>query len=82
MRQIVLTIIVAGWPALAPAEQASRHTAGKTTSQGKPLKLKGAARENACAEYGAGFVRLEGSDTCIKIGGYVSSGASAHMGAR
>jgi Porin subfamily len=82
MRKIVLTIIVAGWPALALAEPISRSTSGKTTPSGKPLKLRGAVRDNPCAEYGAGFVRLEGSDTCMKIGGYVSGGASANVGAR
>jgi hypothetical protein len=82
MRKIVLAIIVAGWPALALAEQPSRYTSGKTHSAGKQFKLKGAVRENPCAEYGAGFVRLEGSDTCMQIGGYVSSGASAYIGAR
>jgi hypothetical protein len=25
----------------------------------------------SCAQYGAGFVQLPGSDTCVKIGGYV-----------
>ena len=82
MRTLVLTIILAGWPALALAEQPSRYTSGKANSVGKQFKLKGAVRENPCAEYGAGFVKLEGSDTCMKIGGYVSSGASAYIGAR
>ena len=27
----------------------------------------------ACPEYGAGFYRLAGSDTCVRIGGSVSS---------
>lgn len=27
----------------------------------------------ACPQYGAGFYRLEGSDTCVRIGGGVSS---------
>lgn len=27
----------------------------------------------ACPEYGAGFYRLAGSDTCVRIGGGVSS---------
>jgi hypothetical protein len=26
---------------------------------------------NPCAQYGAGFVRAPGSDTCVRIGGYV-----------
>ena len=25
----------------------------------------------SCPQYGAGFVQLPGSDTCVKIGGYV-----------
>jgi hypothetical protein len=33
-----------------------------------PQKTKG-ARKKACSEYGAGFYRLEGSDTCMRIGG-------------
>jgi hypothetical protein len=27
----------------------------------------------ACPEYGAGFYRVEGSDTCIRIGGGIGS---------
>jgi len=30
-----------------------------------------APSRNPCAQYGAGFVRAPGSDTCVKIGGYV-----------
>jgi hypothetical protein len=30
---------------------------------------------NSCADYGSGFVRIEGSDTCVKIGGSISVGA-------
>ena len=82
MRKIVLTIIVAGWPVLVLAEQPSRYISGKTNSAGKQFKLKGAVRENPCAEYGAGFVKLADSDTCMKIGGHVSGSVGAHMGAR
>ena len=28
-------------------------------------------RQEACAAFGAGFVKLEGSDTCVKLGGAV-----------
>lgn len=45
---------------------------------GKPIKtlpLRPAkAAANPCAEYGAGFVRIEGSSTCIKVGGSLSVG--------
>lgn len=32
---------------------------------------------NSCADYGSGFVRIEGSDTCVKIGGSISVGAGS-----
>jgi len=35
-----------------------------------------------CAEYGAGFVKLEGSDTCVRIGGSISIGAGGGSGVR
>jgi hypothetical protein len=39
------------------------------------LPLKGARSANSCAEYGAGFVRIEGTNTCMKIGGAIGIGA-------
>jgi len=82
MRKTFLIIIVAGWPAFASAHQHGREKSGKAPTAGKLLPLKGAARSNSCAEFGAGFVKAEGSDTCVRIGGYVSGGASGYMGAR
>jgi hypothetical protein len=34
----------------------------------------------SCPQYGAGFVQLPGSDTCVKIGGFVDGqvGGSRH----
>jgi Porin subfamily len=34
-------------------------------------KSAGTKQPQACPEFGAGFVRMPGSDTCIKIGGSV-----------
>jgi hypothetical protein len=78
MRKISLTIILAGWPALALAQQAGHPTSTtKTPAADRLLPLKGAARGNSCAEYGAGFVRVEGTGTCAKLGGSISVGAGA-----
>ena len=52
------------------------------TSAGKLLPLKRSNSVNACAEYGAGFVRIEGTNTCMKIGGAVSVGAGVSGGSR
>jgi hypothetical protein len=62
----------------APAQQ-SRD--GKPEKRAKSLPLRPAkAAANPCAEYGAGFVRIEGSSTCIKIGGSIGVGAGVGMG--
>ena len=37
-----------------------------------PAKSPAAARVKSCSAYGAGFVNVPGTDTCVKIGGWVS----------
>jgi len=34
----------------------------------------------ACPEAGAGYFRMAGSSTCVKIGGYVEIDTSSHRG--
>lgn len=43
-------------------------SAGKSAETKHPMK--------SCPEFGPGFVRLPGSDTCIRIGGFVEGGVS------
>jgi hypothetical protein len=38
----------------------------------KLLPVKGASAGNSCAAYGPGFRMVEGTDTCVKVGGAVS----------
>jgi hypothetical protein len=68
MRKIVLTIIVAGWPALALAEQPSRYISGKSNSAGKKIKLKGALHKILAHSAG----RTRGQRYLHEIGGYVA----------
>ncbi len=77
-----LILIFALLPAIAFAEQPSRPKSGKATASAKSLPLKRAARGDTCAEYGAGFVKVEGSDTCIKIGGAIGIGGGVSIGGR
>ena len=77
-----LILILALLPSIALAEQPSRPKSGKATASTKSLLLKRAARPDACAEYGAGFVKIEGSDTCIKIGGAIDIGGGVAVGGR
>jgi hypothetical protein len=66
----------------ARAEQPRLQRADKAATPGKSLPLKRPSSANACAEYGAGFVRIEGTNTCMKIGGAVSIGAGVSSGSR
>ena len=66
----------------ALAEQPVFPKSEHTAKSGKLLPVKGATSASSCAALGAGFVRIDGSDTCVKVGGYVSTGASANVGAR
>ena len=52
---------------------------------GKHLPVKQPRSDNSCAAtYGAGFAKLAGSDTCVKVGGSISVGVGAgrSMGGR
>jgi hypothetical protein len=67
MRTILPVIVLAVLSApAASAQQSSDRKPGKPPAA--PLRAAKAAA-NPCAAYGAGFVRLEGSSTCVKIGG-------------
>ena len=59
---------VAETPAHLPVEQSSPTA--------KVLPLKGAGGANPCAAYGAGFVRVAGSGTCVKVGGAMDVGVA------
>ncbi|MBR1270609.1 porin [Bradyrhizobium sp. AUGA SZCCT0222] len=84
MRKSLLAIpvlVLTGVAALA-AEPSGHQKSGKTAPSGKLLPLKGATSSNSCAAYGAGFVRVEGTETCAKIGGALSIGAGTSAGSR
>ena len=68
--------------AASAAEQTGHPKSDKAASSGKLLPLKRATSGNSCAAYGAGFVKVEGTETCMKIGGAVSIGAGTSSGSR
>jgi hypothetical protein len=76
MRNTLLAIVAAALlPAsIALAEQSSHRKPDKTTGSGRLLPLKGAAAGNSCAAYGPGFAKVDGTETCVKIGGSISVG--------
>ena len=83
MRNVLLAIVVAILPAsVALAEQSSSRKSEKPVASGRRLPLKGAAGSNSCAAFGPGFVKVDGTETCVKIGGAVSIGAGSSSGWR
>jgi hypothetical protein len=83
MRKSLLAIAALMLPASgAPAEQRGIQKPDRSTPPAKVLPLKRATSANSCAAYGAGFVKIEGSETCVKVGGAVSVGVGTSTGAR
>ena len=83
MRKSLLIMMAVVLPSVAAAaEQPRPQKPGKAATSDKPLPLKRSNSANACAEYGAGFVKIEGTTTCMKIGGAVSIGAGVSSGSR
>jgi Porin subfamily len=62
MQKIIITTIVGALPTCVAAAELPKKTPPP------PREVK----TNPCAAYGAGFVKVEGSTTCVKIGGNVS----------
>jgi len=62
---ITLAIFLAVLTAWAANAQQSKHDPNAAF---KPVKTHTA---NPCAKYGSGFVKMQGSDTCIKVGGSI-----------
>ena len=75
MRKSLLVIMAVVLPSVAAAEQPRLQKPDKAATPGKQLPLKRSNSASACAEYGAGFVKIEGTNTCMKIGGAIGIGA-------
>jgi hypothetical protein len=76
MRTIVPVIVLTALSASAASAQQYRDPKPDKPAVTLPLRPAKAAA-NPCAEYGPGFVRVEGSSTCIKIGGSIGVGVGA-----
>ena len=84
MRNSLLAITALALTAVAApaAEQSGHQKSDKAAPAARTLPLKRATSGNSCAAYGAGFVKIEGTETCVKIGGSVGIGAGTSSGSR
>jgi hypothetical protein len=76
----IAALLLPGCGALA--QQPSLQQSGHAGLSGKVLPLKGASSANSCAAYGPGFVKVEGSGTCVKVGGTISVEVGTSRAAR
>lgn len=73
MSKIVIAALIALVPtasALAQSKPATIRSAIGAQPAASP-KAQPEQRAKACAEYGVGFKPIDGTGTCVKIGGYI-----------
>jgi hypothetical protein len=80
MRNILLVIAIVLLPASALAQSSNSRKPDKLAPSGGQIPVKGASHGSSCAAYGPGFVKVEGTDTCVHVGGVVSIGAGTSFG--
>jgi len=82
MRTILLMLAAAAsLMASASAEQSHQLKFGRTTGS-KSLPVKQPKADNSCAAYGAGFVKIEGTNTCVQVGGSIGIGVGGSIRGR
>jgi hypothetical protein len=74
------TILVIVPVALLLASAAAAQLKFDQPADARTLPVKPPKADNSCAAYGAGFVKLSDTNTCVKVGGSISVGAGARVG--
>lgn len=74
MQKLCLLAILA--LSIVPASAEQSRPLKFDQPSGKSLPVKEPKYDGSCAAYGAGFVKVAGTDTCVKVGGSVSIGTS------
>lgn len=78
-KRFFFLVALAALVAPASAEQA-RPLKFDQPGHGPTWPVKSPKADNSCAAYGAGYVKLAGSHTCVKVGGAISVGAGRSIG--
>ena len=82
MRNILLAFVIAALttaPALAEPSSIRQRDSAATPGR---FPVKRFSPSNPCSAFGPGFIKVEGSETCVKIGGTVSVGVDGSIGTR
>ena len=65
----VVVLSVIGFPAWAQGR--GSHIAGRDIKIERPIKKSRPYARKARREYGPGFIRVEGSSSCVRVGGSI-----------
>jgi hypothetical protein len=80
MRTILVIVPLSMLLASQAAARQSPSLKFDQPANAKTLPVKQQKADTYCAAYGAGFVRLTDTNTCVKVGGSISVGAGARVG--
>jgi hypothetical protein len=70
---VLVVLCVAGTSAWAQTR--GSHFSDRDIKTEQPVKKSGPSARKSCSEFGPGFVRVEGSSSCVRIGGSIGVGA-------
>lgn len=82
MQNLLLALLVAVATGSAVLADPLRPAKPDYTTPPHQLPPARRAAGNPCAAFGAGFVKVEGTDTCVKIGGAFSVGVGGAVRSR
>jgi hypothetical protein len=68
---LLAALMALAWGNVAFAQQHKNKPRKQPTHEATTTLTPRSPSHNPCAQYGAGFTRMPGSDTCIRIGGSV-----------
>jgi hypothetical protein len=71
---LAATVSLAAGSAFAEPKEPRDGKAARERVTAPPQKPIARPQANSCAQFGAGFVRLPGSDSCVRMGGGVDVG--------
>lgn len=76
---LAVLVSVATWTSAfaQPATDKSRRLKPHNTAAQKSIQPPRPRQPSSCSEFGAGFVRAPGSDTCVRVGGGIDVGVGA-----
>jgi Porin subfamily len=77
MRNLLLAIVILLLAASAVLAQSVAPKPDRPKNSEKRLSPKRSGSGTACAAYGPGFVKVEGTDTCVRIGGSIDVGVGS-----